>query len=192
MLHPKSKKNALCLCIVFLLFFALPFSSFAHSGKTDSNGGHYDHSTGKYHYHHGYSAHSHYDMDGDGDLDCPYNFNNQTNHNSSSGSNYGDNYGGSTSGNSSSNSSSKSSSSGIGFWDVVLSIWDVVLSILKIIGLTLLFLLCGVSVIWPLLVPLVEIFFEKVLKSSTDQAGVIAFIATAIIALALSLFVCLM
>lgn len=25
--------------------------SFAHSGGTDSNGGHYDHSTGQYHYH---------------------------------------------------------------------------------------------------------------------------------------------
>lgn len=43
----------------------------AHSGRTDKNGGHYDHSTGKYHYHHGYSAHQHYDMDGDGDKDCP-------------------------------------------------------------------------------------------------------------------------
>lgn len=34
-------------------------SAFAHSGRTDSNGGHYDRSTGEYHYHHGYSAHQH-------------------------------------------------------------------------------------------------------------------------------------
>lgn len=33
--------------------------AFAHSGRTDSKGGHYDRSTGKYHYHHGYSAHQH-------------------------------------------------------------------------------------------------------------------------------------
>ena len=51
----------------------------AHPGKTDGSGGHYNRSTGEYHYHHGYSAHDHYDMDGDGDLDCPYNFKNKTN-----------------------------------------------------------------------------------------------------------------
>lgn len=61
---------ALCLC--------LSVTVFAHSGKTDSNGGHTDHSTGEYHYHHGYSAHRHYDMDGDGDLDCPYLFDDKT------------------------------------------------------------------------------------------------------------------
>lgn len=55
----------------------------AHSGKTDSAGGHIDNSTGEYHYHHGYSAHSHYDMDGDGDVDCPYDFHDQTGINSS-------------------------------------------------------------------------------------------------------------
>lgn len=32
---------------------------FAHSGRTDSSGGHYNHSTGEYHYHHGYPAHQH-------------------------------------------------------------------------------------------------------------------------------------
>ena len=44
----------------------------AHPGRTDSNGGHYNHSTGEYHYHHGKPEHDHYDMDGDGDIDCPY------------------------------------------------------------------------------------------------------------------------
>ena len=49
-----------------------------HQGRTDSNGGHYDHSTGEYHYHHGYPAHDHYDMNGDGIVDCPYNFKDKT------------------------------------------------------------------------------------------------------------------
>ena len=54
----------------------------AHSGKTDANGGHWDHSIGEYHYHHGYEAHQH--INGR----CPYNFDDQTNHDggSSSGS----------------------------------------------------------------------------------------------------------
>lgn len=47
---------------------------YAHPGRTDENGGHYNRSTGEYHYHHGYSEHQHYDMDGDGDVDCPYDF----------------------------------------------------------------------------------------------------------------------
>jgi hypothetical protein len=54
-----------------------------HSGKTDGNGGHYNHSTGEYHYHHGYSAHSHYDMNGDGIVDCPYSFKDNTSYQSS-------------------------------------------------------------------------------------------------------------
>ena len=60
----------------------LPMYSFAHPGRTDSNGGHTDKSTGEYHYHHGYPAHDHWDIDGDGTIDCPYNFDDQTNHNS--------------------------------------------------------------------------------------------------------------
>lgn len=32
---------------------------YAHSGGTDSSGGHYDRSTGEYHYHHGHPAHQH-------------------------------------------------------------------------------------------------------------------------------------
>ena len=58
----------------------------AHPGRTDSAGGHTDHSTGEYHYHHGYSAHSHYDMDGDGKVDCPYDFKDKTNHSSNNSS----------------------------------------------------------------------------------------------------------
>lgn len=72
-----------------IFIFLCPTAS-AHTGRTDSNGGHTDHSTGDYHYHHGYSAHAHFDMDGDGILDCPYDFDDQTNYSvgtvSSSGS----------------------------------------------------------------------------------------------------------
>ena len=52
--------------------------SFAHGGRTDANGGHYNRSTGEYHYHHGYSAHSHYDIDGDGHEDCPFDLKDNT------------------------------------------------------------------------------------------------------------------
>ena len=72
--------------LIILILCTLSSSALAHSGRTDSNGGHYNRSTGEYHYHHGYSAHDHWDMDGDGDLDCPYKFDDQTNHNSGSNS----------------------------------------------------------------------------------------------------------
>lgn len=52
--------SCILLCITMSSF------SFAHSGGTDSEGGHYDHSTGEYHYHHGYPAHQHPDGI------CPY------------------------------------------------------------------------------------------------------------------------
>lgn len=35
------------------------FIASAHSGNTDAQGGHYNHSTNEYHYHHGYPAHQH-------------------------------------------------------------------------------------------------------------------------------------
>lgn len=54
-----------------------------HSGRTDGNGGHYNHSTGEYHYHHGYPAHDHYDINGDGIVDCPYSFKDNTSNKSS-------------------------------------------------------------------------------------------------------------
>ena len=61
--------NILLLIIIFLLVtFSL---AFAHSGGTDSNGGHYDHDTGEYHYHHGLSAHQH-NADGTCPLDENY------------------------------------------------------------------------------------------------------------------------
>lgn len=72
------KKHSKVLILSILLFLlAFPIHVYAHSGRTDGNGGHTNRSTGEYHYHHGYPAHDHYDMDGDGDLDCPYTFKGQ-------------------------------------------------------------------------------------------------------------------
>ena len=53
----KMKKKIFIISILFLMFFGT--CCYAHSGKTDSNGGHYNHYTGEYHYHHGYSEHKH-------------------------------------------------------------------------------------------------------------------------------------
>lgn len=66
------------LLIAVSICLYLSAVAFAHSGGTDSNGGHIDNSTGGYHYHHGYPAHQHWDMDGDGYLDCPYLFDDET------------------------------------------------------------------------------------------------------------------
>ena len=51
---------------VAILCCTLPIISPVHSGRTDGNGGHYNHSTGEYHYHHGYPAHQHHNGE------CPY------------------------------------------------------------------------------------------------------------------------
>lgn len=77
-----------------LLFAAMLFTltctvAFAHAGKTDSKGGHYDYSTGEYHYHHGYPAHKHTNGK------CPYDFDDKTGESSgssSSGSYYSQTY----------------------------------------------------------------------------------------------------
>lgn len=63
-----------------LLLPCLAFVVHAHPGRTDVNGGHYDHSTGEYHYHHGQSAHQHFDIDGNGSLDCPLTFDGPPDH----------------------------------------------------------------------------------------------------------------
>lgn len=77
--------SAFLYFLVVTVLFTFVMTASAHPGKTDSNGGHWDSETGEYHYHHGYPAHDHYDADGDGTIDCPYDFDDQTNH--SSGSN---------------------------------------------------------------------------------------------------------
>lgn len=75
----------MCRLLSLLLAVSLLITPvFAHPGRTDSAGGHYDRSTGEYHYHHGHSAHQHYDMDGDGIPDCQ----DTTNHSSGSSSSY--------------------------------------------------------------------------------------------------------
>ncbi len=47
--------------LLFTMFVVLLLSITvcAHSGGTDSKGGHYNRSTGEYHYHHGKPAHDH-------------------------------------------------------------------------------------------------------------------------------------
>ena len=60
-------------CVLIIL---ISLTAYAHPGRTDANGGHYDHSTGEYHYHQGYPAHQHI-----GGV-CPYDYDDQTNHNS--------------------------------------------------------------------------------------------------------------
>jgi hypothetical protein len=70
------------LLLAFALFLCLSVVVYAHPGSTHSDGGHFNRSTGEYHYHHGYPAHEHSDMDGDGHLDCPYSFDDKTDHSS--------------------------------------------------------------------------------------------------------------
>lgn len=49
----------LLIFVLALRCLALTTASLAHSGRTDSDGGHWDTSTGEYHYHHGHPAHHH-------------------------------------------------------------------------------------------------------------------------------------
>ena len=44
-------KLTIVLIVVLSVIYALRFVAFAHSGRTDANGGHWDRSTGTYHYH---------------------------------------------------------------------------------------------------------------------------------------------
>lgn len=53
------KKCIAALVCTLLCCLLLPLTVFAHPGRTDSQGGHYDHQNGGYHYHHGYPAHDH-------------------------------------------------------------------------------------------------------------------------------------
>lgn len=85
-IHMKKLLLIATILVFAALVIALVIDVFAHPGKTDGSGGHYDHDTGVYHYHHGYPAHAHYDMDNDGDIDCPYDFDDQTGSNSGNGS----------------------------------------------------------------------------------------------------------
>lgn len=74
------KRKLIVLLSVVLAFSILLLPALAHSGRTDSNGGHYNRTTGEYHYHHGYPAHQH-------DPYCPYQNKDNTSTNSTSNKN---------------------------------------------------------------------------------------------------------
>ena len=59
-------KRILLLIISASIAIAATGYAYAHPGRTDSQGGHTDRTTGEYHFHHGYPAHQHEDRDGDG------------------------------------------------------------------------------------------------------------------------------
>lgn len=66
----KNLKKILLFILVIISSFAFSMTSFAHSGRTDSSGGHHDYNNksglGSYHYHHGMGPHLHPDGI------CPY------------------------------------------------------------------------------------------------------------------------
>ena len=66
-------KKIICLMFVALIVSFSLITAFAHGGRTDDNGGHYDRDTGEYHYHHGHPAHQH------ANGECPYDYNNSIN-----------------------------------------------------------------------------------------------------------------
>ena len=70
------KRGKFLLFTTLLLFPLLIIAVIAHPGGTDGSGGHTNHSTGEYHYHHGYPAHQHTNGE------CPYDFDDKTNHGS--------------------------------------------------------------------------------------------------------------
>ena len=59
----KNTKRKLFCILCCILLFTFPLASFAHSGRTDANGGHHDYKNksglGDYHYHHGMGPHLH-------------------------------------------------------------------------------------------------------------------------------------
>lgn len=69
------KKAIIVILVIAVL--VIPVLAFAHSGRTDSAGGHTDRDTGEYHYHHGHSAHQHTNGE------CPYDFDDRADRSSS-------------------------------------------------------------------------------------------------------------
>lgn len=45
--------------VVLVVGLIMPFAALAHSGGTDSQGGHHNRRTGEYHFHHGRGPHQH-------------------------------------------------------------------------------------------------------------------------------------
>ncbi len=56
-------KRLLSIILAIIYIFSFALLCFAHSGRTDANGGHYDRSTGEYHYHNGDSFSPYYSND---------------------------------------------------------------------------------------------------------------------------------
>lgn len=124
-------KRFLTLLVCFaVVCFCAPIVS-AHPGGTDASGGHTDRSTGDYHYHHGYSAHDHYDMDGDGIVDCPYDFEDKTDHSPSTKNSPSNSNGATRSPVGESTQKAKKTS----FWDVLVAIFE---SLFPALGLSFL------------------------------------------------------
>ena len=120
----------------------------AHSGKTDSKGGHYNRSTGEYHYHHGYPAHSH-------SGGCPYDYKDKTG--------------------SSSGSSSSSKTYNYEIEEDEMTAGDVVGKVFAILGLSALILLVGFSTCilqglhWLLMYP-IKMLVNKFCKESSRES----------------------
>ena len=80
-------KRILLLIISASIAIAATGYAYAHPGRTDSQDGYTDRTTGEYHFHHGYPAHQHEDRDGDGVKEyCPYDFSDDTGSNSGTSS----------------------------------------------------------------------------------------------------------
>ena len=52
-------KRLLSIILAIICIFSFALLCFAHSGRTDANGGHHVGGTSEYHYHHGKPAHQH-------------------------------------------------------------------------------------------------------------------------------------
>lgn len=150
------KNKCIFAIITIIITLALSFAVFAHSGKTDSSGGHYDHKNGGYHYHHGYPAHGHYDMDGDGDKDCPYDFDDKTNHDSNGSSN------------------SSTSENDTTAQEKNITARDIIGEILEILALSFILFICGVVYIVPLscmfVMKPIEFLVEKYCKTESKES----------------------
>lgn len=130
------KKTTSLILAIIICFLSFSLSVFGHSGRTDSNGGHWNHSTGEYHWHHGYSAHQHQDRDGDGYKEwCPYkNSNSTSNNNAGSNSNNSGNSGnfGNSNASSSTSTTNKTNNSKYSAGDIFGIIIGVVVLVLMV------------------------------------------------------------
>ena len=115
-------------CIMLMTSLLVPVV-YAHPGKTDSNGGHYDRDSGEYHYHHGYPAHSHTNGK------CPYDFDDKTDHSSNS-SNSNNSY------NNETNKNTKDKSSSVSVFKIITTLLESVVLFFMIVFL--LVLICEV------------------------------------------------